>query len=184
MSAAAEVRDELRAVAREMLGRGAVEAMADAGWLGLEVAEDLGGSGATFAEVAVIVEEMGRAAASTPYLGTAVLGAGALDMLDAPDGRAGGRSRPANPARGRAAIRRRGELLIPAGSGRRAVSLDREAVVADAPAADQLLVLARDPDGLPVIVAAKPGEPGLRISERPMVDASREFAASLPSGCP
>ena len=49
--------------------------------------------------------------------------------------------------------------------------------VADAAAADLLLVAALDPDGRTVIVAANPGQPGLRVSERPLVDATRQFAA-------
>jgi alkylation response protein AidB-like acyl-CoA dehydrogenase len=39
------------------------------GWTGLEVADDLGGAGAGFPEAAIICEEIGRAAASTSYLG-------------------------------------------------------------------------------------------------------------------
>src|SRR5690606_36455851 len=54
---------------------------AELGWLGLEVPEALGGAGATFAEVAVVVEELGRAATSAHYLGTAVLGEGLLAAL-------------------------------------------------------------------------------------------------------
>jgi alkylation response protein AidB-like acyl-CoA dehydrogenase len=102
-----EVHEELRAVARDLLGKARAPAgrgsggdgapspaagpdwqvLADAGWLGLEVPEALDGAGATFAEVAVVLEEMGRAATSGPYLGTAVLGVGALDLLEPNPGR-------------------------------------------------------------------------------------------------
>ena len=51
----------------------------DAGWVGLEVPEHFGGAGATFAEVAVICEEMGRAASATNYLGGAVLAVGVAE---------------------------------------------------------------------------------------------------------
>jgi alkylation response protein AidB-like acyl-CoA dehydrogenase len=51
------------------------------GWLGLEVPESLDGAGATFAEVAVILTEMGRAATCSPYLGAIVGGVGALTEL-------------------------------------------------------------------------------------------------------
>src|SRR4029077_21052869 len=47
---------------------------ASSGWLGLEVPEELDGAGATFAEVAVILEEVGRGASGGPSLGTVVLG--------------------------------------------------------------------------------------------------------------
>ena len=44
----------------------------------MDASEHAGGAGATFAEVAVICEELGRAAAVTGYLGGAVLAVGAL----------------------------------------------------------------------------------------------------------
>ena len=50
--------------------------LAEAGWVGLEVPDEFGGAGATFAEVAVICEEMGRAASANSYLGSAVLAVG------------------------------------------------------------------------------------------------------------
>ncbi len=85
MSGFAEFHGELRAVARDLLGdepggAPAWDDLAEAGWCGLEVPEALGGAGATFAETAVVVEELGRAAAATPYLGAVVLGVGALTL--------------------------------------------------------------------------------------------------------
>jgi alkylation response protein AidB-like acyl-CoA dehydrogenase len=50
-------------------------ALAEANLLGLDVAEEDGGSGLTFAEVAVLLEEAGRAAAPVPLFASAVLGA-------------------------------------------------------------------------------------------------------------
>ena len=55
--------------------------LADVGWLGLEVPERCGGAGAGFAEVAVVLEELGRARAASAYLGFAVLAVGALELL-------------------------------------------------------------------------------------------------------
>lgn len=78
---AAELRHELRSVARDLLRdartkagpdetNACVEAsiLADSGWLGLEVPEELDGAGVTFAEVAVVLHEIGRAAASSGYI--------------------------------------------------------------------------------------------------------------------
>src|SRR5262249_23560135 len=78
-----EFHDELRTVARDMLAKFGPQAheetepepvdwqlLANAGWLGLEVAENLDGAGATFAEVAVILHEMGRAPTVCAYLGS------------------------------------------------------------------------------------------------------------------
>src|SRR5262245_55667842 len=90
MNGFAEWHDELRLVARDLLGKAAEpewQVQADAGWLGLEVAEHLGGAGATFAEAALILEERGRAVTTGPWLGTAVLGVGTLNLLAADPGR-------------------------------------------------------------------------------------------------
>jgi alkylation response protein AidB-like acyl-CoA dehydrogenase len=79
-----DLRDELRASAREVLGTGADwPRLVDAGWPGLEVPDELGGAGVTFSETAVVLEELGRASASSGYLGTA-LAVGALTAV-APD---------------------------------------------------------------------------------------------------
>ena len=80
----AEFHDELRSVAGDLLAKDrAVDwsSLVDAGWVGLEVPEQFGGAGATFAEVAVICEEMGRAASANRYLGSAVLAIGTLKAL-------------------------------------------------------------------------------------------------------
>jgi alkylation response protein AidB-like acyl-CoA dehydrogenase len=54
---------------------------ADLGCAGLAVPEELGGAGASFREAAVVLEELGRAVAPVPFLGSAVLATAAL--LDA-----------------------------------------------------------------------------------------------------
>lgn len=81
----AEFHDELRSVAADLLAKD-VQApewsvLAEAGWTGLEVPDALGGAGASFAESAVILTQIGRAAARTSYLGSAVLAAGVLNLL-------------------------------------------------------------------------------------------------------
>src|SRR6476661_5305811 len=85
-----EFHAELRSVAGDLLAKDrAVEwqALVDAGWVGLEVPDEFGGAGATFAEVAVICEEMGRAASRASYLGSAVLAVGTLNALQASETR-------------------------------------------------------------------------------------------------
>ena len=61
-----DIHDELRSVGSDLLAKerasgGVVDwsLLARAGWIGLEVPEHLGGAGATFGEVAIILEEMG-----------------------------------------------------------------------------------------------------------------------------
>jgi len=97
MSDFTEFHDELRSIAGDLLvkrTRGAQTgedaswpALVDAGWVGLEVPEEFGGAGATFAETAVICEEIGRAAAATSYLGSAVLTVATLNALEPSDTR-------------------------------------------------------------------------------------------------
>lgn len=81
-----EVRDELRTVARELLAKGRRRKGAPAAAGRGRVARPGGPRGAgrrgvTFAETAVVLEELGRAAARTGYFGTAVLAAGTLTAL-------------------------------------------------------------------------------------------------------
>src|SRR5690349_22306306 len=83
----AELHDEVRAAARQVLATVTPpdevpwQTAASSGWLGLEIAEDLGGAGFSFAEVCLICEELGRARVGGPYLGCVVLGAGLLQRL-------------------------------------------------------------------------------------------------------
>ncbi len=153
-----EFHAELRSVAGDLLAKDrAVEwaVLADAGWTGLEVAEDLGGAGATFGEVAIVCEEMGRAASANSYLGSAVLAVGVLNALQPSD------------------IRDR--LLSDVGSGalRVAVALGPLDFVPDAVGADRLLVVTTDADGVPVVVDTA----GLTVTPQPVVDETRRLAA-------
>jgi alkylation response protein AidB-like acyl-CoA dehydrogenase len=198
----AEIREELRAVARDLLGRagsgraggvaGGASAdwrlLAEAGWLGLEVAAGLDGADATFAEVAVIAQELGRAAACSPYLGAIVLGVGTLNLLEPGPGRDDLLSQIASGTAVPAAALASGDLTVPGDltvaepapfrierTARGLRLHGRAAFVPDAAAASQLLLLAADPGGTPVIVAADRGLPGLGCSDQPVLDATRRL---------
>lgn len=205
-----ELHRELRDVARDMLrkttGRtGDDEApvpvdwslLAGSGWLGLEVPEELDGAGATFAEVAVVLHEIGRAVASSGYLGSAVLGVGALRLLEPGAGRdellaavAAGEQRlavalPAGddvtiPFHLRPAPAGDGEATAGAeagggGAGGGARVDGAAAFVLDAVEADQLLLVALDPAGEPVVVRVRPGDPGVTVTGQPVVDETRSL---------
>ncbi len=212
----AEAREELRLVARELLGKlGPAAApgwglLASSGWLGLEVPSALDGADATFAEVAVIAEELGRAAACTPYLGSTVLGTGALCALAPSPDRdallrraAAGDEMPvavladgAVPTDGAAPTDADGTAdhlpfrLERSGGGLRLHG--QAAFVPDAAEGSRLLVLARgvDDDGAPVIVAVDPGAAGMVVEAQPVVDETRRLAmvradgAEVPNGLP
>ncbi|MFI5720435.1 acyl-CoA dehydrogenase family protein [Nocardia sp. NPDC051750] len=193
-----EFHDELRTVARDLLGKAgetAVEwpALARAGWTGLEVGAGFDGAAATFTEIAILLEEIGRAAARTPYPAVAAAGIGALHLLE-PNSRRdavlretvagtalpvavlGGDMVPA--AGGETACAGTGGIvptfeLVQTGPG---ILLSGSAeYVLDLPAATVLLVPARAADGTLGIAVLEPGAPGVRITEQPVVDATRSF---------
>ncbi|MFP3901893.1 MAG: acyl-CoA dehydrogenase family protein [Acidimicrobiia bacterium] len=193
----ADVHDELRDVARDLLADDLEpdarwRRIADAGWVGLEVPEQLDGSGATFAETAVVLEELGQAATAAPFLGTAVLGVAAASAAEPGADRdellrhlAVGSARPA------VALAPHADSCEPEppfrlGAGGRLHG--RADLVVDAAGADHLLLLAGSADG-PVLVHAtasvaeeRPAPVGPRpaslvVTPEPVLDATRRFAA-------
>ena len=139
----------------------------------MEIPEPLGGAGASFVETAIVLEELGRAAATSRYLGT-VLAVGALTALSPNDSR--------------------DALLSGVGTGSVVAALvtdsfrlERSAVgvrlsgraefVPDAAGADRVLVIADD-DGVAVIVDAC----GLTVTEQPVLDQTRRLAVVAADG--
>ena len=147
-----EFHAELRSVAGDLLAKDrAVDwpVLVDAGWVGLEVPEKFGGAGATFAESAVVCEEMGRAASATSYLGGAVLAVGTLNALQPSD--------------------TRDRLLADVASGtvRAAVALESTEFVPDAEGADRILVVTEDGS----VTLATP-----TVTATPVLDETRRLA--------
>jgi len=152
-----EFHQELRSVAGDLLAKDRNvdwPTLVDAGWVGLEVPEQFGGAGVTFAEVAVICEEMGRAASANSYLGSAVLAIGVLKALQPSD--------------------TRDTLLADVASGtvRMAVALEPYEFVPDAEGADRILVIA---DG-------GVAEPAVTVTPQPVLDETRQLAAVTADG--
>jgi len=54
--------------------------MADLGWAGIPYAEDVGGAGMGFAELVLVLEELGRSLAPEPFLSTVLLAGQALAL--------------------------------------------------------------------------------------------------------
>ena len=194
-----EARDELRQVARRLLDRESsserVRAvmelpagydaalwrkMAELGWQGLAVPEEYGGGGGSFAELALVLEELGRRVTPSPFFSTAVLGASALVV--AADERRKAELLPKLCA---------GELIvalatgpIPRGGGptvqctAAGYVLDGVApFVADAHVADLLLAAARhldDPDTLTLFLLP-PGTEGVAVRALPTMDRTRRL---------
>lgn len=169
----AELHADLRAVAADVLARDAGwETLVAAGWVGLEVPEKLGGSGASFAEVAVICQELGRAAASTSYLGGAVLAVGALNTVADSAVRDPLLAGIADGTIRAAAVL--GEFTVSA-DGRLTGHAD---FVPDAAEADRLLVPATDATGADVVVVAG----GLSVTAQPLLDETRSVATVTADG--
>lgn len=183
----AAIHDELRSVAAGLLAKDTIDwpLLVSAGWIGLDAPEVAGGAGATFAEVAVICEELGRAAAATGYLGGAVLAIGALNAL--------------HPNESRDALLK----AVVSGSIRTAIALPGAgdpapfelattrlgwrihggaAFVPDAAGAQQLLLPARDADGVAVLVDVAAESPGLTVTEQPVLDETRRLATVTAEG--
>lgn len=146
-----EFHAELRSVAGDLLAKQRAAAwpvLVEAGWVGLEIAEDLGGAGATFAETALVCEELGRAASASAYLGSGVLAVGTLNALQ-----------PSTT---------RDRLLTDLGSGtvRITVALDAVEFVPDADGADVVLLVSEDGVGV--------GDS--TVTPRPVVDRTRSLS--------
>lgn len=164
-----DLRDELRASAREVLSRESDwSRLVEAGWPGLEVPDELGGAGVSFAETAVVLEELGRAASGGGYLGTA-LAVAALTAL------------PADAARD--------ELLERIAAGAKAafatgfslrdgVVSGRATFVPDAADAEVIVLLADS--GPPAIVTC--ADPV--VTPQPVLDATRALAEVTAEGVP
>lgn len=59
--------------------------MAELGWTGLAIAEEHGGSGLSFVEMGVLLEEMGRLVTPGPFFASAVIATTAIQELANPD---------------------------------------------------------------------------------------------------
>ncbi|MDX6745109.1 acyl-CoA dehydrogenase family protein [Actinocorallia sp. A-T 12471] len=180
----AALHAELREVVRDLLAKTGSEAVPDwravarSGWLGLEVAEELDGAGASFAETAVVLREFGRVAARGPYPAVAALGLGALGLAEAGPGRdrltaqaVAGEVVPVLALDGEVggvpfALVRTSRGLVLRGGAR---------FVPDAVGADRLLLPALDPDGATVLVVLAPDAPGLTVTGLPVLDETRAF---------
>jgi alkylation response protein AidB-like acyl-CoA dehydrogenase len=182
-----DIDDELRSVARDLLAKNPepdVRLLAQAGWLGLEAPEDVGGAGATFREVAIVAEEMGRAVAEGGYFGGAVLGVGTLTSVQ-PNTFRDVLLKDLVSGAVTVAVAVSGDHETIGGSSPFALQetadglrLDgRSVFVPDGAGAGRLLLLASHPAGQAVIVDVAADATGLAITEQAVVDGTRHFAA-------
>lgn len=195
-------RDELRSSVRGLLSRDSSservraviadasgfdrrlwDEMVNLGWTSIHVPADLGGGGAGYADLAVVLHELGRAIAPSPFLASAVLASGALMLSE------GGTiademlaSVVAGDTVGSVA------LANASGSYEQAllsVEWERDAgsirlsgssgFVLDADCADFLVVAARDVGSTPAAVVVDTAARGVSVERTPTVDATRRL---------
>ena len=171
-----EFHDELRAVAGDLLAKDREpgwQELVDAGWVGLEVPEGLGGAGASFAETAILLDQIGRAAGATGYLGNGVLTVGALAATAGPDSEA---------LLGQVA---RGEHRMAVAFGEFALDGSRLSghaeFVPDAVGTDHLLVVAGSATGTGL--ALVPSRE-LTVEVQPVLDETRRLATVTADAAP
>ena len=172
----AEFHDELRAVACDLLAKDREpgwQELVDAGWVGIEVPDDLGGAGASFAETAILLDQIGRAAVVTGYLGNGVLTVGALAATAGPDSEA---------LLGQVA---RGELRMAVALGEFALDGSRLSghaeFVPDAVGTDHLLVVTGSATGTGL--ALVPSRE-LTVEVQPVLDETRRLATVTADAAP
>lgn len=165
---------------------------AEVGCAGLLVPERYGGAGASFRETAVVAEEVGRAVAPVPFLGSAVIATAALLSIAAQEhgdadgaaelltGLAAGTTTAALAIPFASMPGARPELtvrLVPAGAGEPAGSYrltGSVAGVADALPADVLIVPA---DGVPFgLYVVQAGSAGVDVTGVTSLDMTRQLA--------
>jgi alkylation response protein AidB-like acyl-CoA dehydrogenase len=158
--------------------------IADLGWLGLVFPEEHGGSGLSLVELAIVLEEMGRALFPGPFLSTIVGGlvlvAGGSDVQRRRwlPGICDGSVRATlalaeasgswDPAAMTARAEPRADGLALSGT---------KLFVADAHLADVLLCALRRPDGALILVAVERGTPGMSLAPLASMDQTRKIFA-------
>jgi alkylation response protein AidB-like acyl-CoA dehydrogenase len=157
--------------------------LAEAGVVGAALAEDIGGGGLGFAELALLLEQVGAHVAPVPLLET-VLAAMAIDTFGTPEQRTrdlphvaagrglltsalteSGRDDPARPL----------TTATPEGDGFRINGV--KSAVPFAELSRRILVPATDPDGRPVVVLIEPTAPGVTL--RPQTATNGQPQAEL-----
>lgn len=158
--------------------------LVDAGLTGIDIPIEYGGAGASFAELAVVLVEMGRQATVSPFLASAVLGSGAV-LLSGTDAQraswlpqlAAGSVRATAAVSGANGRTGPSQLGLVAERGRDGWQIDGAAAfVPDAHLADVLVLAASDPDGGVLLSLVEADRHGLRIVPTPTIDGTRKLA--------
>ena len=206
MALSPEERDELRSSARALLvqespsdrvrsvvaeapgfDRALWDRMVELGWTTIHVGAELGGGGGGYADLGVILHELGRAIVPSPFVASAVLTTAALQLSEndglAPGllaalatGESVGSVAFANPA-GSYEPSLLGTAWERAGSDVRLTG--SAGFVLDADVADLLVVAARDSVGMPAVIVADRAASGVQVQRTATVDPTRRLFTLL-----
>lgn len=154
--------------------------MAAMGWAGVLVPEEHGGAGFGFRGAGIVLEELGRTLAATPFLSTAVIGASALQLGGSAAQKAAYLPRIADGsllvalAVDEGAHHAPGVLAAQAAGG---VLSGRKTFVPDGDIAHLLLVAARDEAGAPRLYLVPADAAGVDV--RPLITVDSRSAADI-----
>jgi alkylation response protein AidB-like acyl-CoA dehydrogenase len=155
---------------------------AELGWLGLGVPEDLGGSGGSFADLAVVITELGSVVAPGAIFSATVLGVGAVLLAGSPQQQAellpdlADGTRRMTVALTDPSGRLRGSAPARISEKAGALSVSGEAGwVFDAPGADCIAVLAHDGDGASLVMVDARAA-GVEVEPVALGDVTRRLA--------
>jgi alkylation response protein AidB-like acyl-CoA dehydrogenase len=157
----------------------------------LGICDEFGGSGRTYVELCLVIEEMGYALVGSPYLSCAIA-ACALQSADNPQATGGWSSQIASGrclatlciADDRGSWSAAGNLVATASDDAGWVLNGYTAYVMDGQAAD-LLVAVASVDGAPALfVVDASSQPGVRACGQPTLDETRKLARIEFSRCP
>jgi alkylation response protein AidB-like acyl-CoA dehydrogenase len=164
--------------------------LVELGYTSIHVPEEFGGAGASYADLAVVLHELGRHLTPGPFFADAVLATGALLAGDNTDLKsellpklvAGERIGTVAVVNGNGSVEP-GELSMrwtEAGGG---VRLSGTAVfVPDAHVADFMVVAARAEDGDPLLAVVDTAAPGVSVQPMAMVDLTRRASTVVLDG--
>ena len=187
LSLVREMEEDERGYAEELWRQ-----MVELGWLGLAFPEEYGGAGGDFVDLAVLLEEMGRALTPGPFFSTVVLAG--LTILDGGDeakkaellpGIAEGRTMMTlalTEASG--SFGAEGIQALARADGEEWVIDGTKLFVPDAQAADQILVAARtskgeDPrEGITLLVVPRDAD-GLSVQEHKSLGLDKQYEVKL-----
>ena len=166
--------------------------VASLGWTGLAIPEEYGGGGGSLVDLAVLLEEMGRALVPGPFFSTVVLGA--LTVVDAgsdsqkqellPGVASGDRLMTLALTESSATFEPWGVQVEAQAEGEEFVIKGTKLFVPDAHVADVLIVATRtsvaggDADGITLLLVPA-GSPGLRIQALRTLGSDRQFEVSF-----